>query len=85
MKTYKQHKADGSIVITRFDKHKSYKKEYANIHEYNKETMKDGLSLFKVVLAPIYYPVKFVFGVLYFLIKGIYWDLPRFIYSKIKK
>ncbi|MGL5379920.1 hypothetical protein [Clostridium sp.] len=85
MKTYKQRKADGRIVVTRFDKNRSYTEEYANIHEYNKRLSDDGMSVLKVLIAPIYYPVKFVFWVLYILIKGIYWDLPRFIYGKIKK
>lgn len=85
MKTYKRTKADGSIVVTRFDKNRSYTKEYANIHEYNKSLRNDGFGVLKVLIAPIYYPVKFVFWILYILIKGIYWDLPRFIYGKIKK
>lgn len=84
MKHYKHKRNDGSIVVTHFDKNRSYSKEYANIHEYNKSNMNDAKCILKVLSAPIYYPVKFVFTVMYFLMKSIYWDLPRFIYSKIK-
>ena len=85
MKTYKHTRADGSIVVTRFERNKSRSKEYANIHEYNKESASGALSLCKMLFAPIYYPVMFVFKTLYFLIKLIYWDFPRFIYFKFKK
>ena len=84
MKRYMHKRNDGSIVETYFHKNRSYSKEYSNMSEYSRTTLNDGMSIFKVILAPIYYPVKFVFKVLYLLIKGIYWDLPRFLYSKIK-
>lgn len=85
MKNYTHKRKDGSIVVTRFHRNRSYSKEYANINEYNKASMRDASSIWKVLVAPIYYPVKFVFKILYLLIKGIYWDLPKFIYAKIKR
>lgn len=85
MRTYTNKRPDGSIVVTKFDKNKSYSKEYSSIHEYNKSVSSGAISLGKILFAPIYYPVKFVFKILFLLIKGIYWDLSRFIYFKIKK
>lgn len=85
MKTFTKKDSDGSINITRIHNNKIYTKKYANQKEYNDYLKSGGFGIWKVLLVPIYYPVKWVFKILFLLIKGIYWDMPRFIYNKIKK
>ncbi|MGL5151461.1 MAG: hypothetical protein ACRC7N_12920 [Clostridium sp.] len=85
MKTYTKRKADGSIEVTHFDKRKSYTKKYASLNEYKKESSADAFLLCKIMLAPIYYPIKLIYKIMYTILKITYWDLPRYIYSKLKK